>query len=613
MRMFTRWCWLFGGLSLTLGMTMSTPAQPVMMQGTAAHTGETTSVPLTRLNGVKFTVQTGGPVRSTPVVYEGRLFFGSGDGFCYAVRASTGKVLWRYATNGPVHSSPAVDGSVVYFTSRDRSVYALSTGNGSLIWKTTFGADLPYKNGFDYYVSSPTVEDGMLYVGGGDGFCYALDTRSGTIRWNYNASSRIRSTPAVSGSLVVFGTMDGVLYALDKKTGSFKWKFETLGATLNIEDFGFDRSAIVSSPSIADGIVTVGSRDGFVYAVDLQSGTLKWKYDQHVSWAISTPGRTGTHVLVGSSDARFYQSIDEATGREEWRLKTRGAVWSSPSIAGGTVSFGDLGGYVYGVSEKGTELWQFKTSGSVYGSPLVHDGIVYCGSDDGCLYALQGTDQMRPARTVHRAVFWEPVPKSNWFTLGIDEWVRDFFKHEGYDAVDGDGLKTFLNDNLDKSARSVVVFASNIIPPSLLDSSQGEPLMQRYLKAGGKMVFLGISPAAWRRDSTGAVREIDFAYAGRALGIKFPGEAFDQLGWYAAAPTADGVRWGLKGWWIGFGWVDESQVTTVLARDEYGNPSNWVKSYGGPEGTGLVQLWIPRDKHVDLNPIRAAVEYGLEW
>lgn len=60
------------------------------------------------------------------------------------------------------------------------------------------------------------------------------------------------------------------------------------------------------------------------------------------------------------------------------------------------------------------------------------------------------------------------------------------------------------------------------------------------------------------------------------------------------------------------GWVDPNQISTVLAVDENGMASSWVKNYGGPEGTGLVQLWLPRDRHADLFPVKLAAEFGIE-
>ena len=37
----------------------------------------------------------------------------------------------------------------------------------------------------------------------------------------------------------------------------------------------------------------------------------------------------------------------------------------------------------------------------------------------------------------------------------------------------------------------------------------------------------------------------------------------------------------------------------------------WVKNYGGPEGTGLLQLTVPRTSPSDLSTVRAAVEFGV--
>ena len=56
--------------------------------------------------------------------------------------------------------------------------------------------------------------------------------------------------------------------------------------------------------------------------------------------------------------------------------------------------------------------------------------------------------------------------------------------------------------------------------------------------------------------------------------------------------------------------MDPEEVTTVLVVDETGLASSWVKNYGGPEGTGLVQLSIPRDRPIDLTFVKQAAEFG---
>jgi hypothetical protein len=85
----------------------------------------------------------------------------------------------------------------------------------------------------------------------------------------------------------------------------------------------------------------------------------------------------------------------------------------------------------------------------------------------------------------------------------------------------------------------------------------------------------------------------------------------EGIGWYAASATPEGKKWGLNGWWVGLGWVSPEQITSVLARDENGNAAAWVKNYGRPDGTGLVQLFMPRGTVVDKHRLRDIAEYGL--
>jgi outer membrane protein assembly factor BamB len=84
------------------------PDQLTMLQSNPQHTGVYNVKPMYRREGVSFSFQTDGPVRSTPALSNGILYFGSGDGAFYAVDASTGKERWHFKTGGAVHSSPAL-------------------------------------------------------------------------------------------------------------------------------------------------------------------------------------------------------------------------------------------------------------------------------------------------------------------------------------------------------------------------------------------------------------------------------------------------------------------------------------------------------------------------
>jgi len=163
------------------------------------------------------------------------------------------KLLWEY-TIGGYASIPAVSNGVAYVGSRDNNMYALDSTTGALKWKYTTGGG----------VSSPAVSNGIVYVGSEDSNVYALDATTGSLKWKYTNAGYVSPSPAVSNGVVyVVGSYDNNVYALDAATGSLKWKYATGGE--------------VSSPSVSNGVVYVGSIDK-VYALDAATGSLKWKY-----------------------------------------------------------------------------------------------------------------------------------------------------------------------------------------------------------------------------------------------------------------------------------------------------------------------------------------------
>src|SRR5882672_9315012 len=126
-----------------------------MFRGNAQLTGIYNTKAAYQLKGVKFTFRTDGPIRCAPTLSNGLLFFGSGDGNFYAVDSQSGQERWRFKTGGAINSSPATADGAVYFSSRDGIFYALQAASGKELWRYEMGKDLPYPNGWDYFLSSP--------------------------------------------------------------------------------------------------------------------------------------------------------------------------------------------------------------------------------------------------------------------------------------------------------------------------------------------------------------------------------------------------------------------------------------------------------------------------
>jgi outer membrane protein assembly factor BamB len=507
---------------------------------------------------------------------------GTDDGRLLALGREDGHLRWSYDAGAGVPSSPAVAGGVVYVESRDGAIHAVSATTGRRIWRVSTGPDLPYPWGHESgerYFSSPAVAGGLMIVGAGDGDVYALTPATGAIRWRGHTEGRVRGSPAVADGKVVVGSYDGRIYAFALRTGKRLWRYDTEGTTLFSGNFGYDRRSIQSSPAISDGTVFVGARDGFLYAVDLATGALKWRFDHHISWIIGSPAVTDGMLYVGSSDAAFLQAVDAGTGQERWRTPLNDIVWSSPVASATHIYVGDGVGRFDVVDRKtGRVVTAFRTGAAVISSPTVAGHLAFVGSSDGGVYAFRLAAD--PARAVHRAVVFDSAAAAA-SAVAQPKELSQYLAHRGYTLLDTAGTNAFLAARIADHRPSVVVFTVDVFVPALL---------RQYLEAGGKVVWLGIPPALWPLDAKserGSLLQIQWDAPTRLLGVPHDRTIFDARGVRA---TAAGERWGLSGHWRGAWAVDPRGVTEVLGRDDWGLASAWVKNYGGPEGTGFVRV-----------------------
>jgi outer membrane protein assembly factor BamB len=549
-----------------------------MFRGNAQHTGVFDSSATGEFGGLKWRVQTGGPVRSSPVVAAGLVYVGSSDGNLYAIDQRSGDIRWRADAGAAVTSSPAVVSGLVIVGARDGKWLAVDAATGAERWRIATGAELALPWGHesgDRYTSSPTVVGQVAFLGSGDGVLRAVDVGTGKTQWQAHTAGRIRSSPAVSGNYVVVGDADGVVYAFDRATGTTKWKHETEGHTLRSGEFGYDRRTIQSSPAIVGERVFVGARDGFLYALELATGTRRWRFDHKISWVNSSPAVDGGMVFAASSDGQFAQAVDAATGAEKWRVTTA-LVWSSPSVSGNRVFVGDALGRLHAIDKTtGVEKWVYRAGGPIFSSPAIAGGGLFVGSDDGGVYAIDVT----ASKALPRAVYWDSAYVRA-TTIPGQLVLRDWFKDRDYQLVDAAGLARFMSEHVASRTPSVVMLASDHVPPSVAPLAADTVLLRRYLNAGGTIVDPGIAPLLWPRDSASGDRDlnnINRAAAATLLGVTFEGGNFDPNGTSVITPA--GRRLGISPGWMSTWAADPASVTEVLATDEMGLASAWIRRY----------------------------------
>jgi outer membrane protein assembly factor BamB len=274
---------------------------------------------------------------SSPVIAAGGVYFGSGDGNVYALDAATGTLRWKFHTGNVVHASPAIAAGILYVGSWDSYFYALDTASGRERWHFKTGED-PNINNQVGIQSSAVVADGVVYFGCRDSHVYALDAASGAQRWAFSTGeSWVISSPAVRDGKVYFATSDsGLVQALDARSG-------TAVFTLS-----FKRWPFFSSPSLAGGLLYIGSEQGKLLAIDLHAQRLAWAFeteDSKRNGATYTNADGTPNYGAARGGDSFYDQLIIAHDR----MMSVGAVLATPVIDGDTIYFGSWDGQVYAI------------------------------------------------------------------------------------------------------------------------------------------------------------------------------------------------------------------------------------------------------------------------
>ncbi len=62
-----------------------------------------------------WTFNADGPIRSSPRIAEQHIFFGSDDGYLYAVNLLSNRMTWRVDGGSPIRSSPFINKGIRLF------------------------------------------------------------------------------------------------------------------------------------------------------------------------------------------------------------------------------------------------------------------------------------------------------------------------------------------------------------------------------------------------------------------------------------------------------------------------------------------------------------------
>jgi outer membrane protein assembly factor BamB len=94
--------------------------------------------------------------------------------------------------------------------------------------------------------------------------------------WQFTTGGTVAASPTVVGGVVYVGSWDGFEYALDAATGTLKWK-TSLGITQGTSACGPFNLGVTSSATVQNGVVYVGGGDSNWYALNAATGAVLWR------------------------------------------------------------------------------------------------------------------------------------------------------------------------------------------------------------------------------------------------------------------------------------------------------------------------------------------------
>lgn len=235
-------------------------------------------------------------------------------------------------------------------------------------------------------VSELAESQGQVFFGGGDGFLYCVNADTGRVVWRYDLRNPVISRPTLHDGRAFVTTSDDTVYAFDASTGKWLWHYRRRSSP---------PSSIhgASAPLVDGQEVIAGLSDGFLVALSLQDGQLRWERKLHPGTKFTDvdahPVLDGGLLYVPSYDGALY-ALNRKGGEVVWRFDAGGS--RQVFIEESSLYLPSSNGRVYHLEKSsGKVIWQFEMDGGTPTRLVVADRHVIVASSFQYLYVLQKT------------------------------------------------------------------------------------------------------------------------------------------------------------------------------------------------------------------------------
>ncbi|OGS22970.1 MAG: hypothetical protein A2252_07795 [Elusimicrobia bacterium RIFOXYA2_FULL_39_19] len=384
-------------------------------QNDAQRTGVANDVALPELSLNWSYINASAGIMSSPVIHDGKVFFGDRHGYLRVLNLTTGEELWNYSASDWIDASPVINNGYVYVASRDGNVYKLKTNPDDIEspepeWVYDTESNL---------CSSPAIYNNKLYILSGHpiGEILEIDINTGLLTNSFNVPSSGFSSPAVKDHYLVVGTNTGKYFCIDTNNFTEKWNLQ---AVSNLQ---------YTSPVISDDnkvYMTSRGHSTIVYCKDLVTGNALWESVDIADTYLKIDPNSGPYTTSSSlslDDGKLYVAyafpyyewngggwwdslgdrvklvcLNAATGDVLWVSSVLGepdssGLISSPSKSGDVIYIGSADTYLYAVNAStGGIINRYVSNGKIVGTPAISNDAVYFGTLSGGFYCYSSSN-----------------------------------------------------------------------------------------------------------------------------------------------------------------------------------------------------------------------------
>jgi len=304
---------------------------------------------------------------------RGTVLVQSTGGMLCSLDPESGRIMWS-AQVGPSHhlsTEPAANDKHVVVVNGS-VMYVLDRASGHVLWQRQLSGSPGAGPGVSATHAFVPMVSGKL-----EG--YNLDKGPRQTPWVYKSAGRVLIPPMTTGQTVSWTTEKGYFYVADPSAAGIRYRLET-------------RKAIQARPGYWTPNLYACSTDGYVYAVNEETGRIAWKFA--VGDAIFTSP-------VAIEDKVFV--VSEASGLYCLDAKKAELLWNAPKIKQFVATSrtrvyacDQLGRLVVLDAKRGIRLGAMALDGISLKVINDQSDRIYLASDDGVMQCLREVNLRSP-------------------------------------------------------------------------------------------------------------------------------------------------------------------------------------------------------------------------